>query len=162
MENIQALPQQEGLENKKTLFQQFGKFVLVGIMNTLVDLIVLNLEMALTGIVAGGGYSIQKAISFLFAVTFSYVVNKHWTFQDKSKEGEGKKMSQFLGVSLIGMLINVTVATIVVTYLQTPINNILNLSFLTPQIWGTIGALGGTAVGLIWNFIGYKFWVFKK
>jgi putative flippase GtrA len=161
MENITAsVPPEQSA--KKTLAQQFGKFVLVGIMNTLVDLIILNLEMAVTGIVLGAGYSAEKAISFLFAVTFSYVINKHWTFQDKSKEGEGRKMSQFFAVSLVGMLINVIVATVVVTYLQIPINNILHLSFLTPKLWGTIGALGGTAIGLIWNFVGYKFWVFKK
>lgn len=150
-------------ENKtQQLAAQFGKFVLVGIMNTLVDLIVLNVEMAVTGIVIGAGYSAEKAISFLFAVTFSYFINKHWTFQDKSREDEGKKMSQFFAVSLVGMLINVTIATIIVTYLQIPLNNILHLSFLTPKLWGTVGALGGTAVGLIWNFVGYKFIVFKK
>lgn len=151
---------QESLTKK--LIGQFGKFFIVGIMNTLVDLIILNIEMAITGIAVGAGYSIEKAISFLFAVTFSYFVNKHWTFQDKSKEDEGKKMSQFFIVSFIGMSINVTVATIVVTYLQIPINNIVHLSFLTPTIWGTIGALSGTAIGLFWNFVGYKFWVFKK
>lgn len=158
MENI-AQP----AENKmQKLTAQFGKFVLVGIMNTLVDLIVLNVEMAVTGIAIGGGYSIQKAISFLFAVTFSYFINKSWTFQDRSEGGEGKKMSQFFAVSVVGMIINVSIATIIVTYLQIPINNILHLPFLTPKLWGTIGALGGTAVGLLWNFIGYKFIVFKK
>lgn len=158
MENIA-----QSAENKiQKITAQFGKFVLVGIMNTLVDLIVLNVEMAVTGIVVGAGYSAEKAISFLFAVTFSYFINKRWTFQDSSKEGEGKKMSQFFAISLVGMLINVTTATIIVTYLQMPLNNILHLSFLTPQLWGTVGALGGTAIGLIWNFIGYKFIVFKK
>jgi putative flippase GtrA len=81
-------------------------------------------------------------------VTFSYFINKHWTFQDKSKEGEGKKMSQFFAVSFVGMLINVTVATVVVTYLQIPVGNLLHLSFLTPKLWGTVGALCGTAIGL--------------
>jgi putative flippase GtrA len=161
MENIITAATPEAGFVKK-LFQQFGKFFLVGIMNTLVDLAILNIEMAITGIVVGAGYSIEKAISFLFAVTFSYFINKHWTFQDKSKEGEGKKMSQFFAVSLVGMLINVGIATIVVTYLQNPINNILNLPFLTPKIWGTLGALCGTAIGLFWNFVGYKFIVFKK
>lgn len=146
----------------KKIMEQFAKFFLVGIMNTGVDLIILNIEMALTGIATGVGYSIEKSISFLFAVTFSYFINKHWTFQDKSKEGEGKKMSQFFAVSFIGMIINVTTATIVVNFMQTPINDILNLPLLTPKVWGTLGALCGTAVGLGWNFIGYKLWVFKK
>lgn len=146
----------------KKLIEQFAKFFLVGIMNTAVDLIILNIEMAITGIAVGAGYSIEKAVSFLFAVTFSYFINKYWTFQDTSKEAEGKKMSQFFAVSFVGMLINVTTATIVVNYLQTPINNILHLPLLTPKLWGTLGALCGTAVGLLWNFAGYKLWVFKK
>lgn len=146
----------------KKFIEQFSKFFLVGIMNTLVDLIILNIEMYFTGITQGRGYSVEKAISFLFAVTFSYFINKYWTFQDSSKQGEGKKMSQFFAVSFIGMLINVGTATLVVSYLQIPINNILNLPLLTPQVWGTLGALCGTAVGLVWNFVGYKFWVFKK
>jgi len=161
MENTMTQAQsQDGLIKKLT--QQFGKFILVGTMNTLIDLLVLNILMIITGIVVGAGYSVEKAISFLFAVTFSYFVNKHWTFQDKSKEGEGKKMSQFFVVSFIGMLINVTAATIVVNYLQIPLSNMLPLTFLTPKLWGTVGALCGTAAGLLWNFVGYKFWVFKK
>jgi len=146
----------------RTLFEQFAKFFLVGIMNTGVDLIILNILIAISGIAVGVGYSAQKALSFLAAVTFSYFINKHWTFQDKSKEGESKKMSQFFAVSFVGMLINVSVASVVVNFLQTPINNILNLPMLTPTLWATFGALCGTAIGLFWNFIGYKLWVFKK
>ncbi len=142
--------------------KQFLKFALVGVMNTLVDLIVLNTETLLTGVKDGSGYAVQKGFSFLVAVTFSYVLNKHWTFEDKSQENQARKFSQFLSVSIIGMLINVTTATVVVTYLKPVVNPALNLSFLTDQIWVNIGALSGTAIGLIWNFIGYKFWVFKK
>lgn len=149
-------------ERLKTLVQQFTKFFLVGIMNTGVDLVILNTAMFITGIATGVGYSAQKAISFLGAVTFSYFINKYWTFQDKSKEDEGKKMSQFFAVSFIGMLINVGTASLVVNYLQTPITNALSLPVLDPKLWGTFGALCGTAVGLFWNFIGYKLWVFKK
>lgn len=146
----------------KKFIEQFAKFVLVGIMNTAVDLIILNIETVLSGVREGSGYAIQKGISFLAAVTFSYFINKYWTFQDQSKENEGKKFSQFFFVSAIGMIINVSVATVVVTYLKTPINDVLNLSILTDQLWVSLGALCGTAIGLFWNFIGYKFWVFKK
>jgi len=131
-------------------------------MNTGVDLAVLNAETLITGAKEGSLYAIQKGLSFLVAVTFSYFLNKNWTFRDKSKEDEGRKFSQFLFVSIVGMLVNVTAATVVVTYLKTPVNNLLNLPMLTDQLWVNIGALSGTALGLIWNFIGYKFWVFKK
>lgn len=144
------------------VIKQFAKFALVGVMNTAIDLIVLNLETIATGVKEGSGYAVQKGISFLAAVTFSYFLNKHWTFRDQSQEDEGKKFSQFFLISVIGMFINVTVATVTVTYLKYPINSLLNLSFLTDQTWVNLGALSGTAIGLIWNFIGYKFIVFKK
>lgn len=127
-------------------------------MNTLVDLVILNLETLASGITSGSGYAVQKGISFICAVTFSYFLNKNWTFEDKSKEEQGKKFSQFLFVSIIGMIINVTAATVAVTYVKP----LIPLSFLTDQLWVSIGALCGTAMGLVWNFLGYKFWVFKK
>lgn len=142
--------------------EQFIKFALVGVMNTLVDLLILNTETLITQVKEGSGFAIQKGVSFLAAVTFSYFINKKWTFQDKSNQGEAKKFSQFFFVSLIGMVVNVSVATLVVTYIAPLIDSALGLSFLTPQIWVNLGALSGTAIGLIWNFIGYKFWVFKK
>jgi len=148
--------------NIKKTVKQFIKFGIIGVMNTGVDLAVLNAETLITGAKEGSLYAIQKGLSFLVAVTFSYFLNKNWTFRDKSKEDEGRKFSQFLFVSIVGMLVNVTAATVVVTYLKTPVNNLLNLPMLTDQLWVNIGALSGTALGLIWNFIGYKFWVFKK
>lgn len=160
--NQEAQAQNKSLVQKFPFIQQFMKFVLVGVMNTLVDLIILNIETSLSSVREGSGYAIQKGFSFLVAVSFSYFVNKSWTFQDKSKEEEGKKFSQFFFVSVIGMVINVTVATVMVTYGKPAINPLLNMSFLSDQIWVNIGALSGTAIGLIWNFLGYKFWVFKK
>lgn len=156
-----SIPTQASGSTKKVI-EQFIKFFLVGIMNTAVDLIILNIETIISGVREGSGYAIQKGVSFLAAVTFSYFINKYWTFQDESKENEGKKFSQFFFVSVIGMIINVSVATVVVTYLKAPINNLMHLPLLTDQLWVSLGALCGTAIGLFWNFIGYKFWVFKK
>jgi len=149
----------------KELVKQFSKFALVGVMNTGVDLAVLNAETLITGAKEGIPYAAQKGFSFLIAVVFSYFLNRNWTFQDKSNQNEGIKFSRFLSISIAGILINVSAATIAVTYLKPIINDILNIT-LPPgqldQIWVNIGALCGTALGLIWNFIGYKFWVFRK
>ena len=137
---------------------QFVKFALIGFMNFFVDLAILNLLMFASGLSAGIYYTVFKAISFLFAVTFSYFFNKYWTFRDKKKTDQGRQFSQFLFVSFIGMIINVSTASIVVNYIAPQISFIT----LAPKLWGNLGAVGGAATGLIWNFLGYKFWVFKK
>lgn len=159
----------ENFPVQKQTVKQFLRFIIIGFINTGVDLVILNVEMALTDKTAGLAYAVQKGISFTFAVTMSYFLNKHWTFQDKENSGEVKKFSQFIFVSVIGMVVNVSVATLVATYARNLIDlNALTGSFAfisnidTNKLWGSIGALTGTAVGLMWNFIGYKFWVFKK
>lgn len=137
---------------------QFAKFFLVGIMNTGVDLIVLNILMYSTQQTEGIYYTFFKALSFLAAVIFSYIVNKRWTFKDNSDEDASKKFYQFVGISIIGAIINVTVATLVVSFVKP----LVGTDLISGQLWGNVGALCGTAIGLFWNFIGYKFIVFKK
>lgn len=138
--------------------KQFAKFFVVGIMNTGVDLTILNILMFTTKQNEGLYYSVFKALSFLTAVIFSYYVNKHWTFRDKSDQDTSKKFYQFIAISIVGAIINVSVATIVVSIVRP----MAGTDLISGQLWGNIGALCGTAIGLIWNFAGYKFIVFKK
>ena len=133
-----------------TAFSQAVKFVIVGILNTAVDFAVLNLLMLATGIVAGLGFSLFKALSFLVAVINSYFWNKHWTFQS-----EREVFLQFLAVSAIGFFLNVGTASFLV-------NSVGPQFGLTEQLWANAGAAAGTLVVMTWNFLGYKFVVFKK
>jgi putative flippase GtrA len=127
-------------------------------MNFFVDIAILNLLMFASGQSAGAYYTVFKSLSFLVAVTFSYFFNKFWTFKDKTKTQQVRQFSQFLFVSVIGMIINVSAASIFVNYIAP------NITFITlsGKLWGNLGAVCGAAAGLFWNFVGYKFWVFKK
>jgi len=139
---------------KTNLVIQIIKFAVVGGVNTVVDLVVLNVLMFATGIASGIFYSVFKGVSFLVAVTNSYLMNKRWTFGSHEKK-VGKEFSRFLLISVVGFAINVGAASVVV-------NMIPNFLDISPKLWGNVGALAGTFCGLIWNFVGYKFIVFKK
>ena len=153
--------------------KQFLKFAFIGTINTALDIGVLTLMMYFTGInvkTSPSGYSILKAISFSVATANSYIFNKFWTFRDKTKS-DTLEISQFAIISIGGVLINVSVATIVGTYI-TPIAplvdltefllNLVNIKLETNIIWSSLSAAIATSVSLIWNFLGYKFIVFKK
>lgn len=140
---------------------QFIRFGLIGGLNTGVDLVILFALMTLSGLEAGLAYIIFKTISFCAAATFSYFMNKRWAFKDNSKTKQVRKFSQFFAVSVLGAVINVTVAALVVNYLQPALGGTLIIP-LSGKVWGIVGGLGGTAFGLIWNFMGYKLLVFKK
>jgi putative flippase GtrA len=144
---------------KVRMIYQLAKFVLVGALNTFVDWGVLNLEIFLTGFASGGYYTGFKGISFAVATINSYFWNKFWTFKKTEDEGKPeatpKEFLRFFLVSLVGFALNVGVAHILV--------NILGPQFgLNVITWATVGALGGTLVGLVWNFLGYKLIVFKS
>ncbi len=134
---------------------QFGKFASVGLANFGVDLGILNILMLISGTAGGVAYSFFKGISFIVATIHSYFWNKFWTFRKTETKEMGKESLQFFVVSLIGLVINVGVASLVV--------NLIGVQWgLSAAIWGSLGAVAGSISGLAWNFLGYKFIVFKK
>jgi len=147
----------------KQIIRQFLKFALIGVLNTLVDLLLLNLLVFFTNWTDGFEYAAQKGFSALCAVIFSYFLNKNWAFNDKDGDNKLKKFSAFFMISLTGMLINVLVAACVVSFFKSPVNSLLNShECLNDTIWVNIGALTGTAVSMLFNFAGYKLHVFRK
>ena len=139
---------------RKFLFVwQAAKFGLVGVLNTLIDLGVLNLLSFITGVTKGfviGGVNIP---GFSVAVLNSYLWNKLWVFQHK--EGLWLDFPQFLVVSIIGIILNGTILVIMTTYVP-PIFG------LSEQIWLNVAKIVAIPANMIWNFLGYKFIVFRK
>lgn len=144
------------------LFKQVLRFGIVGVANTGVDLIVLNGLIQVTQLGQQGIYfSLFKAISFLVAATNSYFLNKHWTFAGSDSGNATRQVQQFVAITLVGWLINVGVASFVVNVIQ-PTLDLNQFVDGMNKLWPTIGALFGTAFGLVWNFLGYKLIVFRK
>jgi len=134
---------------------QLAKFLLVGVANTFVDLGVLNLIMFLTNIAAGWHYPLFKAISFSCSIVHSFFWNKFWTFQKKEAEGAGREFGQFYLIAGIGFFLNIGIASFIV--------NIIGPQFgLSAKLWANFGAICSAVCVALWNFLGYKFIVFKK
>lgn len=147
-------------EAKNSIFQ-FLKFGVVGVLNTLVDLGVFNLLIFLFGLVHGPLFAVFKTISFVVAVVNSYFMNKHLVFNTQrtltlTEKGKSTEFSLFLIVSIVGLLLNVLVSYAVFA----------TGKMLAPEtsyyLFANLGALLGSGVVMLWNFLGYKFFVFKK
>jgi len=137
------------------IIEQLVRFVVVGVINTGIDFLILNIEMFLTGITSGSGMLIQNAVSFGLATINSYYLNKSWTFGDKDKKKEGIKFAQFLTVSIIGITINSLIVYLITSFVPPMFG-------ISPQLWANVAKLAATVISLMWNFMGYKFIVFKK
>jgi putative flippase GtrA len=138
----------------KIIFQ-IAKFGCVGAANFAVDIGILNLLIFLSGTAVGAAYIAFKVISFIFAVTNSYLWNKIWTFKKTDTKETGKEFSQFIIVSVIGLVLNAAVAGFLVIVVG-PMGGI------KVKTWASVSAAVASVCVMAWNFIGYKFWVFKK
>jgi putative flippase GtrA len=141
-------------ETKKT-GGQFLRFAVVGVLNTGIDIGILNLLMYLAGVYEGNIIIVFNAISVSAAIVNSYFWNKYWTFGAKDKDDQTKEFGSFVAVSLGGALIN----TLTVYSLSTLIDPLFGLN---QEIWTNIAKIIAIGLAWLWNFSGYKFFVFKK
>ena len=132
-------------------FYQFGQFAAVGTLNSFIDIGVFNLEtFVYGGAISTPLFAVFKAISFLFATTNSFFWNRNWTFGSTDKVNVGE-VTGFYTIAIIGWAANVGVATLVKS--------------IGPEtkLWiDVVAPVCGILVTFIWNFVGYKYFVFKK
>ncbi len=130
---------------------QIAKFAAVGTLNSFIDLGLFNLLGLFSGIPAGGSvkFVIFKSATFFTATTNSYFWNRLWTFGSTAKPG-GSEAAKFYMITAVNWLLNVGVAT--------------GVSAIYPgnSVWvNAVSPICGILAGMIGNFLGYKFIVFK-
>lgn len=144
------------LIGKKLLFVfQVAKFVLVGILATLIDLKffeILILAFAGTSNIILG---LSKGISFFIATVAKYSGNKFWAFEKKERGAMAKEFIQFFLITLLGLGVDVGVFLCLVKTIGPQFGVIF-------AAWVKISVIVAALVAAIWNFSGYKFIVFKK
>jgi putative flippase GtrA len=122
-------------------FEQGAKFLLVGALNTAIDL---GLYFLLTRFVGFGEATIAaKGISYSAGVVNSYLWNRNWTF--RSGDRSWKTFAPFVLTNLIGLVINAAFLW-------------LGLILGIPEL---LALLLATGVVFLWNFAVSKLVVFK-
>src|SRR3989338_7550587 len=136
-------------------FWRLSKFILIGFLNTIIDVGIFNLMIIITGVTSGfliGGVNIP---GFSIAVLNSYNWNKRWVFKDTSNTGSHSDFFSFMAVTLGGLLINSSIAIFLTTYLDPAFG-------MNDTQWATLSKILAAMVNFVWNFTGYKLFVFRK
>ena len=136
---------------------QLAKFLLIGAFFAVFDLIILNVLLEYFGISKGEGvkYAVFVATSFIIATTLKYIADKYWAFEKASREQMGLEFGKFFTITLISGVIQVGVASFI--FVVAP-----SLFEMSELVAGNVGKIGGIIVASAWNFLGYKFIVFKS
>lgn len=133
---------------------QFAKFAAVGTLNSMVDLGFFNLALFLYGVTPSQSiFILFKGMSFFVSTTNSFFWNKFWTFH-AAHPVNSKETFKFYSVAISGGVINIVAATAVFQNQAT---------FVSIELWtSVIAPVCGILAASLWNFIGYKYLVFKE
>jgi putative flippase GtrA len=125
---------------------QAARFIIVGILNTLVDLG----AFYLLGLIPGMPHVAAKAISYVLGICNSFVWNKYWTFNARGSEQGKREFAVFFAVNTPPLLVNVVVFTI------------LGLWIDSGTWWvRMVKAFAAAVVSVTWNFLGSRYIAFR-
>ncbi len=123
----------------------FWRFALVGTLGFIVDTLVLYLLL---------GCSLSELVSrlgsFTCAAWVTWRINRHFTFVPTIHQSALREWTKYLFAMSGGGLVNLSVYTLIISSFSNYI--------LLPAI--AVGA--GSLVGMTFNFISAKFWVFRS
>ncbi|HLC44975.1 MAG: hypothetical protein A2722_01315 [Candidatus Doudnabacteria bacterium RIFCSPHIGHO2_01_FULL_50_11] len=83
------------------------------------------------------------------------VLWKSFKLKLQATSGVAGQFVSFAAVSIIGLLINDAIVYSATHFISPQFG-------FSEQLWANVAKAGATAVALIWNFVGYKLFVFKK
>jgi putative flippase GtrA len=124
---------------------QFVRFAIVGAAGFVVDAACLHLVVH--GI--GAGLYTGRLVSYLTAATFTWALNRRYTFPGQRGHQLTREWLRFLAANAGGGLINYTVYAVLIN------------AFEVVSMWPVIGVAAGSMAGLIANFILSRRWVFN-
>lgn len=124
------------------LLRELTKFGIIGVVNTLIDFVVLNAFLFIGPLKA-------KVISTVVSATTSYFMNRHWTFRHRSRSGLRREYGLFFVFNGIGLAIALTVLGITRYGLG-----------LEGRVAINVANLVGLVLGTVFRFWSYRRWVF--
>ncbi|MDV3428046.1 MAG: GtrA family protein [Bacillota bacterium] len=125
------------------VLKKITRFSIVGIFNTLIDFLMFTIFHE----AFGAGYIISQIIGYSTGILNSFILNKKWTFEDKSCRKEAvNKLLQFILVNLITLIITLFFMNLLVKK--------VNVNVYAAKVFVTF-------IAQISNFLIYKLWIFN-
>ena len=137
----------------RTLKQFFG-YGAVGLLNTALNFLLINIAIVLTGISRDGFFILFSFIIFCILVVHSFMWNKYLIFaKEENNQLRHREYIMFFVVTGATSLLNLGILQILVNVIGAP-------QGLSPHLWANIAIAATIPVSVVCNFLGYKFFVF--
>jgi len=135
---------------------QLAKFLLIGAFFSVFDLIIFNFLLGYFGISREEivRYAFFVIISFTIVTVIKYLGDKYWAFEKSGMDRAGMEITTYFVITLISGIIQTASASFLFALIPSILGNAM--------VVGNIAKIGGIVIASVWNFLGYKFIVFKK
>ena len=147
------LETQNDKQNRFYWFKQLLQFSLVGGLNTLVDLVVLNGLLLLFPTTSTMTLLSYNALAYSLGAINSFFWNKYWTF--KHKQGTTlKELVRFMMTTLLGMGWSTCVLWLA--------SSVLHPLAVNATLWANTAKIVSVASSALLSYLGMRLWVFVR
>ena len=133
--------------------RQMLRFGLVGSLNTLIDLAVLNCLLWLWPTHRNSVLLLDNSIAFSIGAINSFLLNKYWTFQ-RTGYPDAREITRFALTTLAALACNDAILWL--------ISGLLHPVFLSAPLWANVSKLGAIAGTVLLSYLGMRLWVFVQ
>lgn len=139
---------------KKLLDPTFFRFLLVGIVNTLVGTAIMFGLYNVAGLYLWGdaGYWISSAANYVVGSVVSYFLNKHFTFRNTETGSQ----------VVIRFVINIAVCWVLAYGIAQPVTELVLGGILNAQMVGNLSMFCGMVLFVMLNYMGQRFFAFRE
>ena len=147
----------------KESIKQAVKFGLVGVFNTFVDYAVFYIFIAFLHT----DKSVSQVFATAVAMSGSYLINKRWTFGETGKS-QKRRIVKFVITNIVSMVSTIIFMSLFYDLMKLHLlaNSILisvKCPFVLSEDAGVMCCkILASCFSMVINFVGNKFWVFKK
>jgi putative flippase GtrA len=125
---------------------QAVRFIIVGLVNTAVDLV----AFYFLSLIPGMPDVAAKAISYVLGICNSFFWNKYWTFSARRSARGKREFALFFVVNLPPLAVNVVVFTLLGVWIG------------SGSAWIRLAkAFAAAVVAVVWNFVGSRYLAFR-
>lgn len=134
-------------------FKQLLRFGLVGGLNTIVDILILNMLLLLFPTTSTMTLLTYNALAYSIGAINSFFLNKYWTF--RHRQGTTlKELSRFTITTLCGIGWSSLVLWLA--------SSILHPLAVNPTLWANTAKIVSVASSALLSYLGMRLWVFVR
>jgi len=134
-----------------TIFWQMVRFGMVGTLNTLIDVITLNILLSLFPTHNANLLLVYNTLAYTSGAMNSFILNKHWTFKLKRTVNSGEVL-RFAIMTLMSIACNDIIIWLAAKMLHPLISNTI--------VWANVSKLSAIIVTFLFSYFGMRLWVF--